>query len=376
MGDYMNMTGIIFSNIYDAYMGDLTKHRTLASLPFGGRYRLIDFVLSNMSNSGINNVGIITKYNYQSLIDHLGSCEEWDMSRKNSKVFILPPFGTGQTSVYQGKLEALYGALQFLRRTKEDYIMMSDCNVICNIDYELVMKEHIKSGAQLTVVANREDPQFEGELRDFVITADDYGIVTDLAIRHTFTRENLCGMGMFIIEKSLLLHAVEEAVSHGLYHFERDFVQKEFLTGHLSVNVYEFKRSVLRNRDIPSYFRNNCLILQEEVRKDIFDPQNPIYTKVRDEVPAFYDRDAEVDDCVIADGCRIEGKVSDSVIFRNVTIEKGATVDHCVVMQGTVIRAGANIRYTILDKDVEITEGRTLVGSDLAPVIIQKGNKI
>ena len=370
------MTGIIFSNIYDAYMGDLTKHRTLASLPFGGRYRLIDFVLSNMSNSGIDNVAIITKYNYQSLLDHLGSCEEWDMSRKNARVFVLPPFGTGQTNVYQGKLEALYGALQFLKRTKEDYVLMSDCNVICNIDYELVFREHIRSGAQLTVIANREEPAYEDEIRDFVISADDDGMVTDVTIRHPFTKENLCGMGMFIIEKNLLVNAVEEAVAHGRYHFERDFVQREFLNGRLSLNVYEFKGCVLRNRDIPSYFNNNCRILQEEVRRDIFDPQNPIYTKVRDEVPTYYDRSAEVDACLVADGCRIEGKVSDSILFRNVVVEKGAVVEHSVVMQGTVVRAGANVRYTILDKDVEITEGRTLIGSDHAPVIIQKGERI
>ncbi len=372
----MNMTGIIFSNIYDAYMGHLTKYRTLASVPFGGRYRLIDFVLSNMSNSGFNNVGIITKYNYQSLIDHLGSCEEWDMSRKNSKVFILPPFGTGQTNVYQGKLEALYGAIAFLKRTKEKYILMSDCNVICNIDYELVLKEHLRSGAQITVVANREEPDNDDEIRDFVISVDDDNMVTDIAIKHSFTKENLCGMGMFLIEKNLLLHVVEEAVSHGRYHFERDFVQREFLEGSLSVNVYEFKGSVLRNRDVPSYFMNNCRMLQEDVRRDIFDPQNPIYTKVRDEVPTYYDHDCVVKDSLIADGCRIQGTVTDSIIFRNVVVEKGAVVDHCVVMQGTVIHAGANIKYTILDKDAQITEGRTLAGSERAPVIIQKGDTI
>jgi glucose-1-phosphate adenylyltransferase len=372
----MNMTGIIFSNIYDTYMGDLTKHRTLASVPFGGRYRLIDFVLSNMSNSDIINVGIITKYNYQSLMDHLGSCSEWDLNRKNGRVFILPPFGTGQTSVYQGKLEALHGALQFLKRSKTEYILMSDTNVICNIDYEIVLKEHINSGAKVTVIANREEPRDEDDIRDLVLTEED-GKVTDIAIRHPFTKENLCGMGMFIIARDLLIEAVEEGVSHGLYHFERDFLQKEFLKGNLDVNVYEFKRSVLRNRDIPSYLQNHFrLIEEEEVRNDVFDPQNPIYTKVRDEAPTYYDSEANVNDCLIADGCRIEGSIRDSVIFRDVTIEKGAMVDHAIVMQGTVIKSGANIKYAIIDKDVEITEDRTLIGSEKAPVIIQKGEKI
>lgn len=372
----MNMTGIIFSNIYDSYLGELTKHRTLASLPFGGRYRLIDFVLSNMSNSGVINAGIITKYNYQSLMDHLGSCEEWDMNRKNGRVFILPPFGTGQTNVYQGKLEALYGALTFLRHTKEKYVLLTDSNIICNIDYELVLKDHIKSGAQITVVAHHNDPGEEDDLAKFVLTQDDDGNVTDIAINHSYDEKSLCGMGMFIIEKDLLIQEVAEAVAHGRYHLERDFVQRRFLAGELTVNVYEFKRQVLRNRDIRSYFRNNLRLLDESVRRDIFTPQNPIYTKVRDEVPTYYDKEANVNECLIADGCHIEGSASNSVIFRNVMIEKGATVENSVVMQGTVIRSSACVKNAILDKDVEITEGQTLIGADNSPVIIRKGSRI
>lgn len=371
----MNMIGVIFSNIYDSAMGDLTKHRALASLPFGGRYRLIDFVLSNMANSHIESIGVITKYNYQSLMDHLGSCDEWDLNRKNGRVFILPPFGNGQTTIYQGKLEALHGALEYVKRAKGDYVVLSGSNVLCNIDYENVLKSHIKSGAKVTVVANRMEPKNPEDKEDLVLLEEE-GIVKDLAINHTYNKDNLVGMGMYIVDKQYLIDVVEESVSHGLYRFEKDFLQKYFLEQKLSLNIYEFKKTVLRITDIVSYFQCHCDMLDETVRNDIFDPTNPIYTKVRDEVPTYYDEDAIVNNCLIADGCRIMGTVEDSILFRDVTVEAGAVIKHAIIMQGTVVRSGADIEYAIVDKDAEITEDRTLIGAQTAPIIIPKGEKI
>mgnify|MGYP002069669741 CR=1 FL=1 len=372
----MKMIGIIFSNIYDAALGDLTKHRTLASLPFGGRYRLIDFVLSNMANSNIENVGIITKTNYQSLMDHLGSCAEWDMNRKNGKVAILPPFGIGQSNVYQGKLEALEGALPFIRRSKGNYVLLSDSNNLCNIDYENALESHIKSGKKITVIANRQEPAYDYEIQDVVLCEKD-GCLTDIALNHTYSKENLLGMGMYIVNKQYLVEIVEECVSHGLFRFEQDFLQRYFINEKIEVNVYEFKRTVLRNRDILSYFQNHCRLLEDDVaRNDIFDPQNPIYTKVRDEVPTYYSQQAHVDTCLIADGCRIRGEVDNSIIFRDVTIEEGAIVKHCIIMQGTVVEKNANLAYAIIDKDATITANRTLIGAPVNPIIVQKGEKV
>ena len=177
----MKMSGIIFSNIYDNAMGELTMHRTAASMPFGGRYRFIDFVLSNMVNSGVNNIGVITKYNYQSLMDHLGGGSEWDLNRKNASLFILPPFGTGVTNVYRGNLEALSNAVTFLNTTKPDYVLMCDTTVICNIDYDLALQAHVESGADVTVIANSAIKTYECDSSDLVITADEQGKVKDIS---------------------------------------------------------------------------------------------------------------------------------------------------------------------------------------------------
>ncbi len=375
IGDNMKMVGIIFSNIYDATMGELTKHRTVASLPFGGRYRQIDFVLSNMVNSGMSSVGIITKYNYQSLMDHLGSCSEWDMNRKNGGVFILPPFGTGVTSIYKGKIEALYGAVAFLEKVNAEYVVMSDSTVLCNIDYDKVLEQHIASGADVTVIANKEQMD-TNEVQDLVLEMDNQGKVTDLAIQCAAGENSYIGMGMYIINRQLLLETIQDSVAHGLYHFERDFLQRKYMKNQINIGVYHFERTVLRNRNITAYFRNNLKLMDDKVRGEIFCENSPIYTKVRDEVPTYYGDDCEVDNCLIADGCKIDGVVEDSIIFRDVTIEKGCHVKNCIIMQGTTVSKGTNLEYVIIDKDVVITENRTLIGADTTPIIINKGEKV
>ena len=371
----MKAIGIIFSNIYDATMGDLTKHRTMASLPFGGRYRQIDFVLSNMVNSNIARIGVITKYNYQSLMDHLGSCSEWDLNRKNGGLYILPPYGTGHTSIYRGKLEALYGAVTFLEKANEDYVVMSDSTVLCNINFEKVLTAHIKSGADVTVIANHEKPESSRDRQDLVLKTEDNKVV-DLTVNDEYDESVFCGMGMFVIERKMLLKAIYDSVAHGLFHFEKDYLQRQFLAHRITINVYPFERTVLRNRDISAYFRNNRLLMYQEVRRDIFREDAPIYTKVRDEVPTFYGEDAVVNNCLIADGCTINGTVENSVLFRDVTIEKGAVVKDSIVMQSSCICEGADIYYTILDKEVLITPGRTLMGSEATPLIINKEERV
>lgn len=371
----MKMVGIIFSNIYDDTMGDLTKHRTVASLPFGGRYRQIDFVLSNMVNSNISSVGVITKYNYQSLMDHLGSCSEWEMNRKNGGVFILPPFGTGVTNIYKGKIEALYGAVAFLEKSQAEYVLMSDSTVLCNIDYEKVLHQHVCSGADVTVVANRTCDDPEG-LQDLVMEVNEEGTVTDLAIQCKAGAQSYLGMGMYVIGKQLLLDIIRDSVAHGLYHFERDFLLRRYVQNNLNIGVYHFENTVLRNRNIVSYFKNSMKLMDEKVRRDIFCKTSPIYTKVRDEVPTYYGDDSVVNECLIADGCKIDGTVENSVLFRDVTIEKGCHVKNCIIMQGTTISRGTNLEYVVIDKDVTVTENRVLIGADSAPIVINKGGKI
>lgn len=368
------MSGIIFSNIYDGALGDLTAKRTVASLPFGGRYRQIDFVLSNMVNSGITSVGVITKYNYESLMDHLGSCEEWDLNRKNGGLYIIPPFAFGRSDVYHGKLEALYTALNFLKSQKSEYIVLSDTITICNIDYREVLSAHIKSGKDVTAIASV--PHSGADNYPAVFEIDSENTAKSISVNCAASDNSLVGFGMFIIERDMLIKAVEECASAGFYHFEKDFLQKFFNEGRISVNVYKYDDTVLRNRDIATYLKNNIKLTDEKINKSLFKPAAPIYTKVRDEIPTYYGETSSVNECIVADGCVIKGELENSVLFRDVKIDEDAKVIGSVVMQGTKIGKGAYIENAIIDKNVTITEGARLIGAKHSPVIIKKGETI
>jgi glucose-1-phosphate adenylyltransferase len=372
----MTATGLIFSNIHDETIPELTQMRTMASVPFGCRYRLIDFPLSNLVNAGVSKVGIITKNNYQSLMDHLGSGAEWDLSRKNANFYILPPFALGITNVYRGNLDALSNAVRFLESTKPDYVVMCDTTVICNIDYERVLRSHIESGADVTVIANKELTAYEADSNDLMLKVDSDYMAVDLAIGQHLGEGTLVGMGMFIMERNFLISIINNYVSRGRYSFEKDFLLSRFTEGDIKINVHEFGGVVLRNHNIVSYFKNNFKVMKEEVRDDIFNRNHPIYTKVRDEAPSFYAETSRISDCLIADGCTVSGKVEGSVIFRDVTIDEGASIKNSVIMQGTTIGKGAKIENAIIDKDVTVTPGAVLIGGSSSPVIVHKGDTI
>lgn len=367
----MDTMGIIFSNIYDSNMGELTRDRTSASIPFGSRYRQIDFILSNMANSSIRNIGIITKYNYQSLMDHLGSCEEWDLSLGDGVRF-LPPYATGHIGAYRGKLEALQTALPVLQRSEADYVVLADTTVLCAINFSLVIEEHVASGCDVTVVAKagRADGKKRHQL---ALKLDENGKVCDMAVDYCAPEDYLVGMSMFIIGRKKLMEVIEEMTPHGKYHFERDFLLSEYNEGRLKMNVYSFHNVALFNESVEEYYNNNMRLLSEEVRHSLFRSEVPIYTKVRDAVPTLFGEHGQAPNCLLADGSHIFGFAENSVIFREVDIEEAAEVRDSIVMQGSKIGAGAKVRYAILDKNVTIKPGTSLLGSPDHPVLISKG---
>lgn len=370
----MKIMGIIFSNIYDSTLGELTNHRTVASLPFGGRYRQIDFALSNMSNSGIYNIGIITKYNYRSLMDHLGTCSAWDLNKKNEGVVFLPPFAKGNTgAVYKGKLEALYSALYFIGNTDYDYVVMCDSTVLCNLNLRAVVEHHIDAKNDITVVSKLKKSEKNHPL---ILTAKNGDSVTDVKIDSSSEDGSYVGMGMFVMSRSMLYDAVCDCHSRGYVHFERDYLLRKFNENAVKIGVYPFEGVVLFNEDVASYYSNSMSLLQKQTRDGIFLKESPIYTKVRDEAPTYYEDGAKVSNCIVADGCLMSGRVEDSVIFREVVVEKDAYVKSCVIMQGAKIGQGARLECVILDKNVTVSEGTSIKGTPGHPVIIKKGERI
>ena len=368
----MNTMGIIFSNIYDSKMGVLTEVRTSASIPVGGRYRQIDFTLSSMANSGIKHIGIITKYNYQSLMDHLGSCQEWDLNLDSKGVCLMPPYSTGHNGVYRGKLEAMLNALPVLENCNHEYVVMADTNILAAVDFRKVVDAHIASGCEVTVVT--KDGIADGKtLCHFAVKAGEDGVATAMSCEYVAPAGYYVSMGMFVMKRQLLIDTIKELVPHGYYHFERDFLMNLCNSGKMKLNVYHFEGVALSCDTVEAYYKNNMALLDADIRKSLFHGEVPIYTKVRDEVPTRYGKNCTVANCMVADGCRLDGDAENSIIFREVKIEENATVRDSVVMQGSVIEKGASIQYVILDKDVTVKSGTKLLGSPEHPLIIRKG---
>ncbi len=372
----MTTMGIIFANIYDSSLGELTNKRTMASLPYGGRYRQIDFSLSNMTNSGIRHIGIITKHNYQSLMNHVGSGQEWDLELEQGGLEFLSPFAADHNGSYRGKLEAIHSANSFLKYAKEDYVVLADSGVLCAIDLREVVEAHEASGADVTVVVKEGIANGAKQL-DMAVKADKNGKVTDLAVDYCADEGYLASMGIFVISRELLMREVTEAVAHNRYRFERDLVMYGFAEKGMKINAYRFQGVALYNESTAEFYRNSLALLDPEIRHGLFNRSNrTIYTRVRDEVPSYYGEASEVDNCIVADGCTLEGKVSNSVLFRGVRLGKNAVVRDSVIMSDTTIGEGAELECVILDKDVVVRPGAKLCGTKEHPLVFKRGETV
>ena len=372
----MKAAGIIFSETKHSALDALTHCRTVASLPFGSRYRLIDFVLSNMVNSGINNIGVITKSNYQSLMDHLGTCQEWDLNRKNGGLMIIPPFAAGVSGNYDGRLDKLSAALKFIdERCSEDYMILADCAIVCKLDYAKILESHISSGKDLTVVAMKVVRQ-ETKPSELVLDMDDRGKVTGVYINYIAKPGQYVSLGRCVIGRKYLRNVVTYLTARGYHSFAKDFVQQDFNNGSLDISVYVHDGLAMRNHDIKDYFENSLALTDKEVQDTLFDMSRPVYTTVHDEVPTFYGNDSSVSDSLFADGCEINGKVEHSVLFRGVIIEKGASVRNSVIMDASVVEEGASLENVIIDKNVRISRNTHIKGAPADPLIISKGETV
>ncbi len=367
-----NVMGLIFSNVHDEKLRELTENRAMASVPFGGRYRLIDFALSNMVNSGINKVGVITKSNYQSLMDHLASGKAWDLSRKREGLVMLPPFGSHDPAS-NGRVESLSSVLTYLTNSREEFVLMSDSDVICNINYADVLAFHMEHGADMTVIYSFGKLP-EKIANPTVHTVDPDGRVRDLLVNPRVDGSCNYGMGMVLISRELLIKVVGDCVSRNLYNFKRDFLQRS--VPNYAVYGYEFKGYVQHICSMNSYFDANMSLMLPSVRAELFNANRPIYTKVRDDMPARYGLGSAVSNSLIADGCVIEGTVENCVLFRGVHIGKSAKVENCVIMQDSVIGPNCKLNYVVVDKDVTIRNDRSLFGFQSYPVFISKGSVV
>ena len=365
----MSVMGIIFAN--DVALDDLTTKRTMASLPFGGRYRQVDFHLANLTAGGIRHLGIVSRSNYQSLMNHVGSGEEWGLELGEGGLEFLTPYALGNDDRYRGKLENLHAVLDFLKFAEEDFVVLTDSSILTNLDIKDIVAKHEASGKDITIVTKAGVANGEKVL-DLALTPD----ISDIVVNYPAPEGYLASMDIFVVGREWLIQKVEECVARDRYHMDRDLVLGQWKNGNISINVYDYDGVALYNESTEEYFANSMALLDKDVRKGIFHGHHDIYTKVRDRVPTYYGENCEVENSLIADGCMLDGKVEDCVLFRQVTICEDAEVENCIIMNDTVVGEGAELKYVILDKNVTVRPGTKIVGTKKKPYIVKRGEVV
>lgn len=366
--------GIIFPNSYDNQVPELVSERLMASIPFASRYRMIDFLLSSMVNCGIDNISVIVRKNYRSLMRHLGSGREWDLTRKNGGLNIVPPFAEKTVKVYNGRVEALASILEFLRAQKEKYVIITDANIAANFDFNAMIRAHEESGADVTIAYKEEEIPYGFMNLQATLTTDLYytlnlegNRVKEIQINpKEFGPQNF-SMNIYLIDRKLLIDQISKAFARGYVYFERDILAPQL--SELKVYGYKYEGYSARISDIKNYFDENMKLLDNDNLDALFN-RAPIYTKIRDDNPTRYIGSAKVKNAMVADGCVIEGEVENSILFRGVKVGKGAIVKNCVLMQDTVVEGNAEVEYVITDKEVTISSNKVLKGTDSFPVFI------
>ena len=368
-----NLFGLIYTGESNMQLRDLTYSRSIAAVPFGGRYRCIDFILSSMVNSGITNVGVIAQKNYHSLMDHLGSGKEWDLRRKRDGLFILPPFVTkDNTGIYKGTVDALRSCMGYIRRSSQRYVVLTGSHTIYNTTYEPMLEQHIATGADITIMyRNETQTDREDQFDNMRLTILPGGRITDIEINPYRPQSNARSCDAYILERTLLEYLVEEADAHANYDWMRDVLLQKIKS--LKIYGFEYKGYVARFNSLISYFNHNMALLDPAVREDLFNPAQPIFTKIKDEVPAIYGSNAQVKNCIVADGCLIEGDIEDCVLFRGVRVGRDTKLRRCILMQAVEIQDQCELDHVILDKSVIVKRGRRLMGHENFPVILRKG---
>ena len=270
----MNLAGLIFSNIHDQGIPEMTRMRTMASIPFGCRYRLIDFTLSNMVNADVNTIGVITHYNYQSLLDHIGTGKDWDLARRSGGIKILPPYvaayeNAAAGKLYSNRLEAMMGAENFIHRCNADYMVLSDCDVIMNIDLGAVVEDHIRSGAAITIVTKRlnvEDYHLDKTVPVLKIGEDNR--VVGISHQHPESGECDISTNIMVIKRSELQAIISDSLRQGYKSFTRDIIAKNLDNKLFRAYRYEGWYSYIGT--LEAYFKSSMQLLTKEAREGLF----------------------------------------------------------------------------------------------------------
>ena len=363
--------GIIFAYREEPELRELTANRTAASLPFCGRYRLIDFPLSSMRNAGVLDVGVIMQRDYQSLLDHIGSGKAWDMSRRSGGLRMLPPFGLPQyhNGNYNGTMEALNAVGSYLRDSSAECVIMMLGNTAANVDLSEAIRTFEESGASALAICMDHIPM--GIHHRYLLGED--GLVKGMSLYRHGAGEGLPSLEAYIFRKDVLLDLMDRCRANNQYLFHRDAISM-FLNegGKMAVYVHEgYANSV---RSVEEYYAISRDMLKPEIRHQLF--CRPVRAKTHEDVSTYYAENSRSVNSLVGDDCIIEGDVENCIIFSGVHVAAGARLRDCIIMKGCEVGAGSDLRCVIADKSCKFAAGSVLIGSPNLPTVVPKGSEI
>ena len=366
------MMGLI--NLQDSKpLVELNERRPLATIPVGGKFRLIDFTLSNMVNAGIGNVGILLSAQSRSVLDHIRSGKEWGLARKRDGLFYLPADVEDLLNPVEGDIQSLYKNLLFVKRGHCPYILASDCDIVQNIDYEKVLHFHRRHNADVTMIYTRQPADKEKE--GYVLTVDGDDRVTDIASKAELQAGEAVYQRQLLIDTEIYQHCVRRAYARGYKQFVTDVLKRN--VDRLRIFGYNYKGYARNIDSIQSYFETNMELLNFKVWKELFlQDQRHIYSKIKDEAPAKYMEESHVTNSLVANGCVIEGRVENSILFRKVHVGKNAVIRNSIIMQHSIVGDDADLNYVVCDKNTVIQPEAALSGAKDNPLCIGKSSVI
>lgn len=368
-----NIHVLIFTNQANYDLKELTEVRSMSSVPYGGRFRMIDFMLSNCVNAGITDIGVVLQQNYQSLLDHIGSGKHWDLARRRGGLRLLPPFSLSNQSrvEFRGRMDAIAGLSSYLDQIHQDYVLLADGDIALNIDLGKVYDQHLASGADITIICT---PRHIGDPKQttYVIPGEN-GTIADI-LEKPDEAQGLEYISMALLSTRLLRQLNKDCATHGKYSFSNDVLVG--MKDELDIRSYVFEGYCARFTSVASYYAQSMDLLKREVCRELFDPKRPIRSKDRTDAPTYYAPGSAVKGSLISDGCVIEGVVENSILFRNVKIAKGAVVKNSILMKGAVVGENATVNCTIADKNVTVSPGGSLSGHPNYPLLIAKDSQV
>ena len=362
-----NYIGLLMLNEQEDNIKSLTKTRPIASIPIGGRYRIIDFVLSNMVNSGIHNIGVFTCSKSRSLVDHIDSGRSWDLDRKTNGLFLFN-FTSDKSKL--GDIDVLSDNMEFIYRAKQDYVIMSSSYMVCNMDYNEPAKYHEESGSDVTFLYKIINNGKENFVNCSTLYVNEENKVLSIG-KNMGAKDKLnISMEMFIMKKSTLITIINKCIQTGYHNSIKAAIYNSI--SELNVNAYEFKGYLQCVNSIKNYYKTNMDMLNTKITKELFASKRLIYTKSKDEAPSKYFNGSKVSNTLVSNGCILKGKIENSIISRRVVVHVGAEIKNCIIFQGCEIKEGCKLINVIIDKNTIIHENTVLIGAKEFPIVIEK----